>query len=287
MPTTLAEIWRYPVKSMQGERLEQALLADYGLLGDRVYAIRDAETGYIASAKHPRKWQALLNCHARFVAPPSQAQPTPPVLITLPNSATVHSADPDGDRALSAAFGRPVQLVNRAPAQPLREANRAPVDSSDSTEAIRQEPLALAAPVGTFFDYAVVHLITTATLARLQAACAEANFAVRRFRPNLVLHTPTQAFGFIENDWLGQRLSIGASQLDLIDPCPRCLVTTLAQPDLLPDSRVLRTVAALNAVASVTLAPGVVFPAVAGAYARVAHAAMIQLGDAVVLNEPR
>ena len=76
----------------------------------------------------------------------------------------------------------------------------------------------------------------------------------------------------------------GGVELHVLDPCPRCVVTTLAQGDLPHDPGVLRTIAQHNAVASVTLAPGVVLPAVAGVYASVLQTGTLHRGDAVWLQ---
>jgi len=108
---------------------------------------------------------------------------------------------------------------------------------------------------------------------------------VRRFRPNIVVAPLGNAPGFVENDWLGHTIQIGSNALlNLIDPSPRCVVTTLAHGGLPPDPGILRTVAQHNAVASVTAAPGVVFPAVAGVYAHVRQTGMICRGDAAWLG---
>src|SRR5947209_697403 len=78
-------LWRYPVKSMQGEELNAATLGEGGLLGDRAYALVDADTGKIASAKNPKKWPHLFDFRARFVQAPTGSAPRPPVSITLPD----------------------------------------------------------------------------------------------------------------------------------------------------------------------------------------------------------
>ena len=46
---TLARLWRFPVKSMQGEQLEHAELLPPGLLGDRAFALIDVATGRVVS----------------------------------------------------------------------------------------------------------------------------------------------------------------------------------------------------------------------------------------------
>jgi uncharacterized protein len=282
---TVVALWRYPVKSMQGEELNGAPLTERGLLGDRAYAIRDRATGHIASAKHPRKWSALFACRAAFVEPPRPDAPLPPIWITLPDGAVVHSGQADVDQILSRVLGRDVTLLTEAPERPTREANRTPVDQVAHSEIITQEDMALAAPSGTFFDYAALHILTTATVDRLRQLYPAGRFEARRFRPNMVIAPAGDARGFVENAWLGQTLAIGADvRLRMIDPCPRCVVTTLAQGDLPRDPGILRTLGQHNAVASVTLAPGVVLSAVAGVYASVSQGGALRREDAVALG---
>jgi uncharacterized protein YcbX len=281
---SVVELWRYPVKSMQGERISAASIGERGVLGDRAYALVDRATGFIVSAKHPRKWSKVLACRAAFAEPPQPGAPPPAVWITLPDGAVVSSAQPNIDRILSGVFGRDVALLAEAPEAPMREADRSPADGSTTEEIIRQESMGLAAPTGTFFDHAALHILTTATLSRLQALYPAGCFAVSRFRPNIVV-APTGEHGFVENDWLGHFLTAGADvQLHLIDPSPRCVVTTLAQGDLPHDVGILRTVSRHNAAASVTLAPGVILPAVAGIYARVNHGGLLRIGDSLCLH---
>jgi uncharacterized protein YcbX len=281
---SVVAVWRYPVKSMQGEELNGAAITERGVLGDRAYAIRDQANGHIASAKHPRKWSALFACRAAFVEPPQPGCPLPPIWITLPDGTVISSAQPDVDGVLSRALGRDVTLVAEAPAAPTREADRSPIDGEAET-LIREEPMALASPAGTFFDYAPLHIVTTATLDRLQELYPAGRFEARRFRPNIVVAPTDHKSGFVENQWLGHAVTIGTElRLQAIDPSPRCVVTTLAQADLPHDPGILRTLAQHNAVASATLAPGVVFPAVAGVYLQVVQPGSISRGDPVGLS---
>lgn len=127
--------------------------------------------------------------------------------------------------------------------------------------------MALAAPAGTFFDYAPLHLITTGTLASFGAIAPSSAFDYRRFRPNMVIEVDGDS-GYIENGWPGRRISIGEEVvLEIIDPTPRCVVTTLAQPGLPHDREILRTIAAHGSAISRTAAPGARLSAVAGVYA--------------------
>ena len=146
----------------------------------------------------------------------------------------------------------------------------------------------MAAPVGTFFDYSAVHILTTATVNRFRELYPTGQFEMRRFRPNIVVSPDGDERDFIENQWLGSLVTIGAeTQLSIIDPCPRCVMTTLPQADLPHDPDILRTVGQHNRVASVTLAPGVIFPAVAGVYASVLHPGRICRGDLVSCSTPK
>lgn len=278
----VAELWRYPVKSMQGEPLRAADVGARGLLGDRAYAVIDLATGHVASAKHPGKWARLFACQASYATPPVPGAPLPPVTISLPDGAQLSSADPECDTALSHALGRPVALRAEAPPDATREADRAPIDAG--APAIRSEPLALAAP-GTFFDYAPVHLLTNATLARLRALYPSGAWQPRRFRPNIVLATD-ESQGYVELEWLGRVLA-GADglRLHLIDPAPRCVIPTLAQAGLPRDPGILRTLAAHTRAASVTLAPGAEFTAVVGVYAQVRQAGALRLSDTLALYQ--
>jgi uncharacterized protein YcbX len=281
----IVALWRYPVKSMQGEEIEQSAVTDRGLPGDRGYAVMDREMGLIASAKYPRKWNRLLECRAAYEHNPEPGEPLPPVRITFPDGSVFSSAQPEIDGKLSELIGRAVTLISEAPGTPTREADRTPVDHPVPASIINREAMALAAPEGTFFDYAPLHLLTTATLARLSQIHPAGRYDARRFRPNLVIAPTPDIADFVENQWIGHAVKVGAEvRLNIIDPCPRCAIVTLAQADLSNDREILRTVAQNNSAASATLAPGVVFPAVAGVYARVVSAGEISCGGVLFME---
>src|SRR6202011_3670222 len=104
-------------------------------------------------------------------------------------------------------------------------------------------------PEHTFFDSAVVHVLTTATLDRLRELYPQGRFEVRRFRPNIVVETANGGKNFVENAWIGHTLAIGDTiRLSITGPCPRCVMTTLAQGDLPKDAAILRTAAQNNQV---------------------------------------
>lgn len=101
---------------MRGELLDEVEVTRRGLVGDRVYALIDVETGKVVSAKTVRRFPRVLDCSAVFVEPPRAAAEPPPVQITLPNGTTVASGRKNTDRALSDFFGREVRLARAAPA---------------------------------------------------------------------------------------------------------------------------------------------------------------------------
>ena len=290
---TVAALWRYPVKSMQGEQLEVTEVTALGTVGDRAYAVVDVATGKIASAKHPRKWARLLECEAAFVEQPIAGAALPPVRITLPDGSVVRSDEADVDERLSALFGTPVTLVSVAPEEVTLEElwpdieGLAPAEFIEQTgiadedgETVSDIAMGLAAPKGTFYDLAVLHLLTTATLAHLGSLYPEGRFDVRRYRPNLLIDTV--ADGFVENDWPGKTLGVGVDlHVDVSLPTMRCVMTTLAQCDLPQDRGLLRAIATHNRIEI----PGLGHWACAGAYAGVTAPGSVRVGDPVTIME--
>ena len=67
------ELFRYPVKSMLGERLDEFAVAANGVLGDRAWGLREAN-GRIASAK---KWANLFDFRAAYESAPQPATLAP------------------------------------------------------------------------------------------------------------------------------------------------------------------------------------------------------------------
>ena len=111
---TIEALWRFPVKSMLGEELDAADLNEGGIVGDRAYAVRDRETGKVASAKHPKRWPDLLACRAAFVEPPRPGDELPPARIELADGSSVLTDAADVDAVLSRFFGRDVELARAA-----------------------------------------------------------------------------------------------------------------------------------------------------------------------------
>src|SRR5260370_33870042 len=108
--SSVASLWRYPVKSMLGEELSAGEVTDRGLLGDRAYALVDSADGKAATAKNPRKWPTLFGFRATFIEPPRTGASMPPVRIALPDGTTVTSQQANTHQVLSRALNRSVTL---------------------------------------------------------------------------------------------------------------------------------------------------------------------------------
>src|SRR2546426_5490205 len=264
-------LWRYPVKSMMGEELNAAEVTERGLVGDRQFAVVDAATGKVAGAKNPRKWGNFFDFRAAYVEPPQRGSKLPAVRLTLPDGTVVRSEQRDLAQILSSALGREVVFAeargNRESSGAQAEEYWPDMEGLDYRDTVTEWEL----PAGTFFDLAVVHLLTTATIERLRALYPEGRFEVRRFRPNIVVATGPDQQGFVENDWIDQTLAIGNEvRLRVSGPCPRCVMTTLPQGDLPKDAGILRT-AAQNNQANV------------GVYADVLKGGTVHRGDDVTV----
>lgn len=236
----VVSLWRYPVKSMMGEELTAAEVTENGLLGDRAYGLIDNATGKAASAKNPRKWPNLFGFSATFVEPVRDAAHIPPVRITLPDGTSVTSDKEDLNQILSKALNRDVMFRSAQLASIKAEGYWYDMRGPEYRDGVADYSLR----EGTFFDGATIHLLTTATLARLSELYPQGRFDARRFRPNLVVELPSGDKGFAEDAWIGHTLAIGSTvRLEVTRPCGRCVMTTLPQRDLPQDPGILRTVA--------------------------------------------
>jgi uncharacterized protein YcbX len=277
MTTTSAgsvrELWRYPVKSMLGEELDACEVTERGLTGDRAYALVDAESGKVASVKNPRKWARLFQCRAEFLGGSRD------VRITMPDGTTLSAAEPEAAELLSTLFGRRATLETSTVEAPVLE--ELWLDGSPDGRAVTDETFAKGSPPGTFFDYGVVHLVTTATLGRLHELYPEGRFDSRRFRPNVLVQSENGDSGFVENAWIGKTVAIGDDvRIRVTDPCPRCVMTTLAQEDLPADAGILRTAARHNRlVGGEGRGPDGVYAASVGVYASVLRGGVVRRGD--------
>jgi uncharacterized protein YcbX len=285
---TVSAVWRFPVKSMQGELLEAGEVTRAGIVGDRAYALVDKETGKVVSAKHPKKWSQVLSCRARFVETPLAGKELPPVQIDLPDGTTVMTDAPDASADLTHFFGRDVELAAAAPRDYTIEQYHPDLDYDPEhrDELIDQKlgaayfnerGLPSAVPEEAFFDLFPLSVLATSTLKQLAELQPESNFDVRRFRMNVIVETPTG--GFVDNGWVGRQLEVGSEvRLNVALPDPRCVMPSLAQPGLDKDGDVLRTLAAHNRLD----VGGTGYPC-AGVYAVAQSPGTVRTGDEVTL----
>ena len=265
----VVSIWRYPVKSMMGEELNSSNVTQRGLIGDRVYAIIDEQTGKVASAKNPGKWGKLFDFRAAFVDSPQNVENIPPARITLPDGSQIFSNNGEINGTLSKVLGREVSIMNASLASPSYEEYWPDIEGLAQRETVTDE----AIPPQTFFDIAVIHLMTTSTIDCLRELYPEGRFEARRFRPNIVVESTSEEKDFIENSWIGMKLRIGEEiVLKVVGPCTRCVMITLPQGDLPKDLGILRTVAKYNQVH-------------AGVYASVHQGGTIHRGDILQLED--
>ncbi|MGY1740413.1 MULTISPECIES: MOSC domain-containing protein [unclassified Blastococcus] len=227
----VAELWRYPVKSLQGERVAAADVGPEGLAGDRRWALFDTATGMGLTA---RRVPDLLFASARLALDGG-------VRVVLPDGTV--AAD---DAALSAWLGRPVTLRAAAEATGARTYEN-PFDVRDDGEYGWD---AFDGAGGAFHDSsrARLSLVSTGTLG---------GWDRRRFRANVVLA------GAGEDELVGRRVILGTAELDLVQPIPRCVMVTRPQPGGIGrDTGVLKAVHRERggdlAVAALVAVPGTV-----------------------------
>jgi uncharacterized protein YcbX len=283
-------LWRFPVKSMLGEELDSVDLVEGGVVGDRAYAIRDRDTGKVASAKHPKLWPDLLGCRAAFVEPPRQGHDLPSARIELADGSSVLSDAPDVDAVLSRFFGRDVLLAGAAQdgytidQYHPDEENYDPdghrdevVEAQLGAAFFNARGLPSAVPEDSFFDLFPLSVLTTSSLDQLGELEPGSQFDARRFRMNVIVDTAGQ--GFVENDWVGRTLAIGDDvQIGVALPDPRCVMPSLAQPDLARDPGILKALARHNRID----VAGALYPC-AGVYAVAEATGTIRSGDPVSL----
>jgi uncharacterized protein YcbX len=229
-------LYRYPVQSVRGEALSEAAFGPVGVLGDRAFAIVDLELGVVAHSSRAKKnYRPLITWNARFL---TAADATSPVVeFDFADGSTIRGDDAKIDAIISERLGMPAAFVKN-------DGSRVP----------------------KLYELSHCHLLTTATLKRLQQEHERGNFAPARFRPNIMLDAG-DTVGFIEEEWIGNHVAIGGVTFDVNDVCKRCAMTTRAQGDLPNDPGILHAT-----VANKTNA---------GVYGAVAKQGAVKVGDAV------
>ena len=246
----LIGLWRYPVKSMQGEALETAEVLAHGISGDRRYGVQATESGRILSAKREGR---LLTASATGAGH-----------IVLPTGESLDGPGDATDAALSAWLQRPVRLVEASGERiPTFESQLDAADDASESVTWQGRPDA-------FVDSSPIHVLTTATLRAVAAQRPDIDWRLARFRPNLVVDTPGDER--VEDGWVGRRCSVGVVELEIIKPCERCVMVTRRQPGGL--ERQLGVLTHLARVSGSTL----------GVLARVVRIGTVSVGAPVTLD---
>lgn len=252
----VGELWRYPVKSMEGTQVTESTIEKSGMLGDRSWALRDESVGELTTV---RKIPKLLKYKAAFDQEPSSDH-VPHVTIGLPDGSSVNSADGDINEKLSDAIGKPVSLwplqpktnlkhyllkvPNGAAAMKKQFATKEMPDMSSVSWGLMMELAIFATPLGRYQDVYPLHLLTSSSLKKLKALEPNGDFRVERFRPNLVIETFANNADFEEFQWVDGKLHIGDTVLKVVSRTVRCSMPAQPQVTIKKDAKVLRTLEA-------------------------------------------
>lgn len=219
----VVELWRYPVKSLAGERLPALRVVGDGIDGDRAWGIRDRGDGRILTGRRePRLLFAAASLDENGV----------PRLV-LPDGQHLVGPGPATDAVLSAWLGKPVALVPATGGDGGRAEYFA--DATDDTS----QAIEWTMPAGRFVDAFPVLVLTTAGLRAGAAAYPGGVWDVRRFRPNV--YVEVDGAGWREDEWLGRELRLGSTRLTPIRRCVRCTMVNRAQLGLERDVDIYRT----------------------------------------------
>lgn len=247
---TVVQVWRYPVKSFQGEPIESLDLAPGGAVGDRTLAVVDPAAGKVLSAK---RHADLFMASARLDGER--------VVLFLPDGSEHAADDPGVHAALSTWLGLEVRL--EAPPGDRVLPMEMYTGMSDEASPVFDWP----GPPGTWLDLADAHWLTTASLTAIAAAHPDGEWDVRRFRPTALIETT--ATGFAEEAWTS--IAVGTVGTDVLMPTPRCSMPSRAQPGLRRDGAIGTTIRDANGNNL-------------GVYASVTQSGTVRVGDSVLAS---
>lgn len=257
----IKKIWRYPVKSMFGEKQESAKLSPMGFADDRCWAVRDELSGQLVGGK---KIPKLMTLKAHYRQEPKlgfdQASDAK-VNIEFPDGRVLSSDDPYASAVLSMYLGRQVSLQSRLPAShkdiyklakamtptELRYAlgmkpdDPAP-DFSSFSLSLLSTVSQYVTPPGTFYDVYPLHFMTTAALDEIRRFYPEGDFRAERYRPSFLIETQGDLQGIVENEWRGRDLRIGDAIIHCNHPTIRCSMPGAEQPGMEKDPQIPRAV---------------------------------------------
>jgi uncharacterized protein YcbX len=217
-------IWRYPVKSLQGEALHEVVVEPDGLEGDRRWGIKDERTGRILTA---RRRPELLQATATY-------RDGVPV-VALPSGRIAAGPGAETDRLLSAWLGSEASLVKSDASDPGRAEYFE--DATDDTSRAVEWTM----PESRYVDAAALLVLTTSSLRTGSAFHPAGSWEARRFRPNVLVDAADD--GWPEDEWLGRVLRIGTAVVVPTQGCIRCTMVTREQPGIPEDREIFRVLA--------------------------------------------
>lgn len=245
----LIQIWRYPVKSMGGERVGSAVINTNGLAGDRCWAVINGKTREIC---HAKRWPDLLNYRATLRAG-EQLQASgfedevPDVNVYCPDGDVIDGRGIDAEESLSAKLGKQVRLAplahpsnidhyrlaiartdeSIAKEMQLLEGEAFP-DFSSNPEKLMVALADCVTPPGTYVDAYPLHMMTTNSLQYL-TEYGNVEAIKERYRPNLLIEPSKQLAEMTENTWLDHRVQIGEAILHIHSRTVRCSMPSREQ----------------------------------------------------------
>ena len=247
-------IFRYPVKSMMGEKIEETCVTSNGVLGDRVWAVRDEVRGGIRGAK---KIPQLMQLSAACIVEPTEYG-SDPAAVTLADGEVIRTDDQNINARLSQALDHKVTIWPIMPKEQLDHYRRGAPDSDDLETELRQvfgrtadeplpdlsifppEILEYESPPGTYFDAFPLLILSRKSLTAMNQRQPASIFDRKRFRPNLLIEDFNSVGDFPEEAWEGFRLKVGSAVLKAEVVCPRCVVTTHGFEKLPKDPSIMR-----------------------------------------------
>ena len=208
------ELYRFPVKSMRGEMLEEAYAYWHGLDGDRRYAFVRSDNRSGFPWLTGRELPQLLQFTPRYTQPDDVAES--PVEVTLPDGRILPIDAPELNQQLAEAYGKPVNLIK----------------------------------IGRgAFDSQVISVMSTATVAALGEAIGTAvggKISPLRFRQNIIIE-PFDEQPFVEERWLDSSLVFGNQadglRLRLNRRIQRCVMINIDPETSDKEPALLKTVA--------------------------------------------
>ena len=250
----IKELWRYPVKSMMGQRVATAQIEKYGLLGDRGWAVRDEQAQQLTVV---RKTPQLLQCRARYDGEP-HGRSVPPVIVTLPDGKEISTGDAAAQQELSEYLRKPVSIWPLQPkskwrhyrlngAVGAREMKRQfgmkkLPDLSSIPMLTLAELMFFVTPLGRYHDVFPLHVLSTNALAKMAQIEPDGDFQVQRFRPNILIESTAPEAEFDDFSWVGGELQIGKVLIKCESRTVRCSAPAQPQFGLDKDSKVIRAV---------------------------------------------